>query len=374
MSKSSNAFKESLKHNILGQDFNNSKPNYSSIYKILELDNLPEDIEANISEDLKYLNLKIKDSSPTDNHLTFQVPLKEEDFSFYKNHPQSDYINNRYDTYDIDYQAQIEEYAQNEKRFLNEKFPNINLYTRIRMKSRPSYQKKINDRIKKGLGYIIDDIIAERIIISNVDGNEDPKLLEDACYTVAQALEEYRNNYTNFKLKDIKIIGDSGKSDKNYITKDYISHPKPSGYKSLHIITENKDNPDFTYETQIRTYDMEQASKLDSKISHKNYKHRFFDDSSILKVPKYIDVTNFKESNGDPLVYRVPIKYAFHHYYGENIDKFRNELNYIQQFIKFEDIRQKLREINKQQLDISNISKNNFTESFLDITKKTFEK
>ena len=219
------------------------------------------------------------------------------------------------------------------------------------------------------MGYIIDDIIAERIIISNVDGNEDPKLLEDACYTVAQALEEYRNNYTNFKLKDIKIIGDSGKSDKNYITKDYISHPKPSGYKSLHIITENKDNPDFTYETQIRTYDMEQASKLDSKISHKNYKHRFFDDSSILKVPKYIDVTNFKESNGDPLVYRVPIKYAFHHYYGENIDKFRNELNYIQQFIKFEDIRQKLRDFNKQDVNKQKLGIPN-----LDISKTDFEK
>ena len=369
MSKSANAFKECLKHNILREDFNKSKANYSSILKFLELDNLPEDIEFNISKDLKYINFKIKDSSETDKHLTFQVPIKEEDFSFYKNHPQSDYINNRYDTYDIDYQAQIEEYAQNEKRFLNEKFPNINLYTRIRMKSRPSYQKKINDRIKKGLGYIIDDIIAERIIISNVDGNEDPKLLEDACYTVAQALEEYRNNYTNFKLKDIKIIGDSGKSDKNYITKDYISHPKPSGYKSLHIITENKDNPDFTYETQIRTYDMEQASKLDSKISHKNYKHRFFDDSSILKVPKYIDVTNFKESNGDPLVYKVPIKYAFHHYYGENIDKFRNELNYIQQFIKFEDIRQKLRDFNKQDVNKQKLGIPN-----LDISKKDFEK
>ncbi len=353
MNKNYNVFKESLKQTCMVPSFNTSNLNSSPIFTILGLTNLPDTIEATLSADLKYINLKLKETSPTDRHLTFQIPLKEEDFSFYKNHPKIDFINNRYDSYDIDYKAQIEEYAKSEKEFLNKRFPNSNLYTRIRMKSRPSYQKKINDRLKSGLDYIIDDIIAERIIISEVNGSTDPQLLEDACYKVAEAIAEYRNNYTNFKLKNVAILGDSGKSDKSFITKDYISHPKPSGYKSLHIITENKDNPDFTYETQIRTYNMEQASKTDSKISHKNYKHRFFDDTSILKVPKYIDITNFKENNDEPLVYRVPIRYAFHHYYGENIDKFRNELNYIQQFIKFEDIRQKLRDFEKSPIAIS---------------------
>ena len=266
---------------------------------------------------------------------------------------------NRFELYDLDYLSQIEEYAKNEKKFLNEHLPEILLYTRIRMKSRPSYQKKINDRIRENKPFLIDDIIAERIIISEVNGSTDPKVLEEACYRVAEALEEYRKS-TNFRLKDIEITGNSGKSDKSYITKDYIKNPKPSGYQSLHIITENQKNPDFSYETQIRSSFMEKAAKSDSKISHQNYKTRYFDDTSVLRVPRYIDVTNFKDEFGDPMVYRVPMQYAFHHYYGEMIETYREELSNLQKYVNLEDLKQKLKSV---PLDLLPSFKNEITKT-----------
>ena len=73
-----NNFKESLKTDTKQPDFNSF--NIDSILNRIGISQLPEEVEAEISQDNKYLNLKLKDS-PIEKHLLFQFPLEEIDLS-----------------------------------------------------------------------------------------------------------------------------------------------------------------------------------------------------------------------------------------------------------------------------------------------------
>lgn len=310
--------------------------------KKLGLVNIPENINISISDDGKYINFQLNDKN-IKKPILFQLPIETNNLDAYLKHPQFVELSDRYEYYSTEYKDKIKDYSSQERKFLQEQFPDMVFNIKVRMKSKSSYEEKENQCILSNESPFINDIIAERIIISEFNGSRDPKVLEEACYTIAKALYDFRIN-TDFRMKEnFNISVHSAKTDKEFISKDYIANPKENGYKSLHILTEDKTNPDCCYETQIRTFYMEEQSKNDDQMSHsKRYKPRLLNDLSVLKVPKYSEVTNFSDITGNPIVIDVPTKLSFYHYYGISIENYRQQLSIIENFIPLKTVRERL--------------------------------
>ena len=300
------------------------------IFKMLGLENLEKDLDIYFSDNLKFINIKRKNSN-----FIFQFPVKPNDLTLFENHPDFNKLSSRYDKYISTYLPIIEDFIKKETYFLFQELPDVDFYSRIRIKSPFSYNKKMNDRILSGKDLSIHDIIGEKIVITKANGSTNPKDLESACFKVANSLDKFRK-YTNFKVKSNSSNNKKdlpGNSNIPYITKDYISNPKPNGYKSLHIINQNSFNDDCSFETQIRTIDMEDNSKTNTNLSHSNYKSRYIDSSSLKRVPKYIEVTKVPDIDGYPTLYEIPDEYAFHHFYGFNYKNFIDELNSLDNIV-----------------------------------------
>lgn len=382
----SNNFKTTLKvdvPNVTGSSSNNLDKTNLLLLK-LGLFPIHENVQAEISEDNKYLNIKIKDSSE-EKHLLFQFPLEEDNLSALKNRPDYQELMDRYYLYTNDYVDEIKKYAMQERAYLQERFPELAFNIKIRIKSPNSYIKKLNENILDGKDPYINDIIAERIILSEYNANkerillkkknannkeilkqldeEDEEELRKMCDEIAKALYDFRIN-TNFRMKKY-ITPNESASKKEYITKDYIKHPKENGYESIHILMEHKDNKDFTYETQIRTLKMESMSKTSGEIAHSKYKPRVLNDLSPNRVPIYSEVTPFVDDFGNPEIIDVPFDNRFYHFYNSdhadhsNLKEKSNPITYKrfrkEQFelekllgIQFKEIRQKLRELNSK--------------------------
>lgn len=368
-----NNFKSALKVDVpstTGSSSNNLDKTNLLLSK-LGLFPIPENVQAEISDDNKYLTIKLKDSSK-EKHLSFQFPLEEDDLSALTNRPDYQELMDRYHLYTNDYVDEIKKYAMQERAYLQEKFPGLVFNIKIRIKSPYSYTKKLNENILENKTPYINDIIAERIILSeyNTDKEilkqsheEDEKNLKKMCDEVAKALYEFRIN-TNFRMKK-DIDPNAANSEKDYITKDYIENPKENGYESIHILMEHKDNKDFTYETQIRTLQMESMSKTSGEIAHSKYKPRLLNDLSPNRVPIYSEVTPFVDEFEKPEIIDVPFSNRFYHFYNSEhtdhsnptkktnpitYEKFRKEQYELENLlgIQFKEIRQKLREINSQ--------------------------
>lgn len=356
-----NNFKSSLKANIsqnINSDTDCSKTNL--LLTELDLFPIPENIEACISEDGKYLNLSLKETD-NEKHLLFQFPLEEHDLPLLKNRPDYHELIHRYYLYINDYIDEIKKYAVLERKCINKAYPGLIFNIKIRIKSYNSYINKLNDNITKGKDLYINDIMAERIIISEYNGSTDENILKDMCDKVAKTLYDFRIN-TNFRMKK-DIDSNEANSDKEYVTKDYITNPKSNGYESLHILMENKQNKDFTYETQIRTLEMESISKTSGEIAHNKYKPRLLNDLSPNRVPIYSEVSSFVDTAGNPIIIDIPLENRFYHFYNsEKTDhsnlteksspitysKFRKEQYELENLLglQFKQIRERLREIN----------------------------
>lgn len=332
------------------------------LMKKLGLDKLPENIECSLSADGTYINIKFKDNEnvtdPVYKHLNFQIPLEEISLEFLEGHPKKDVLYDRYRTYDEIYRKKVIENAIAERTFLQKQFPNLIFNQKIRLKSAPSYQNKVNKNIRYKKSPIIDDILAERIVITEFNNSTNPEELEKACYIVAEALEDFRKK-ANFQVKQPSSNNNTYKSDLPYISKDYIQKPKfGSGYRSLHTTFQDINNPDFTYERQIRTLDMEKDAKENENQAHYlAYKPRFLNDLSLSKLPKYTEVTHFIDpKTGLCMAFDLEESDSFYNYYsilshsqGVSIsyDKYIKELSEMKKYINFEDIRQKLKELHK---------------------------
>lgn len=381
-----NNFKETLKVNIPDLKVTSSQNLNKTNLLLLNLGlfPIPENVQAEISDDNKYLNIKIKDSSK-EKHLLFQFPLEEDDLSALKSRSDYQELMDRYHIYTNDYVDEIKKYAMKERAYLQERFPELVFNIKIRIKSPDSYTKKLNENILEGKDPYINDIIAERLIISDSENNkkrnllkkkyannkemlkqlyeEDEKELKKMCYQIAKALYDFRIN-TNFRMKK-DIEPNKANSDKEFITKDYIAHQKENGYESLHILMEHKDNKDFTYETQIRTLQMEYMSKTSGEIAHSKYKPRVLNDLSPNRVPIYSEVTPFVDDFGKPEIIDIPFDNRFYHFYNSEhtdhsdlveksnpitYEKFRQEQYALENLLgmQFKEIRQKLREINSK--------------------------
>lgn len=58
------------------------------------------------------------------------------------------------------------------------------------------------------------------------------------------------------------------------LSKDYIKHPKPNGYRSLHLIVQFKDS-DVPFEIQLRTIAMDSWASLEHQLKYKKeIKHK----------------------------------------------------------------------------------------------------
>ena len=386
-----NTFKNDLHVDIANLSSNSSNQTNLLLLK-LGLFPLPENIQAYISNDNKYLNIKLKDS-PTKQHLLFQFPLEETDLSALKNREDYQELIDRYNLYINDYIDEIKNYAKMERAYLQKRFPNLVFNIKIRIKSYDSYIRKLNENILEGKSPYINDIIAERIILSAYTGNQKRNLLKEKyannkdvlnklyaldendlknmCDEVAKALYDFRIE-TNFRMKK-DIDPNIANSDKSYITKDYIECPKENGYESIHILMEHKNNKDLTYETQIITFDMENLSKTSGEIAHKKYKPRILNDLSTNRVPIYSEISCFTDEFGNPIIVDIPLDNRFYHFYNSdkndhsdlaNSDKnpitykkFRTEQYELEQLLgmQFKEIRQKLRGINLEKKQIEKV-------------------
>ena len=379
-----NNFKTALKvdvPSVVDSSFNN----YISSNLLLKLGlfPVPENVSISISNDNKYLNIKLKDH-PNEKHLLFQFPLEETDLSALKSREDYRDLIDRYYIYINEYIDEIKKYAIMERAYLQQKFPDLIFNIKIRIKSYDSYINKLNENILQKKDPYINDIMAERIILSEYNCNkernilkekyadnkellkelyaEDEKDLRRMCDEVAKALYDFRIQ-TNFRMKK-DIEPNKSNSDKEYITKDYIEYPKSNGYESIHILMEHKNNKDFTYETQIRTFDMENISKTSGEIAHNKYKPRLLNDLSSNRVPIYSEISCFSDEFGNPIIVDVPLENRFYHFYNSdkndhsNLEnrasspitykKFRDEQYKLETLLgmQFKQIRENLRTIN----------------------------
>ena len=353
-----NDFKKNLQADIVS---NSNTSNIDELLKVLGLFPVPENMIINISSDNKYICFKLKNSNESqDEHLLFQLPLKEKDLSALRSRDDYQELLDRYHTYINEYIDEVKEYASQESVYLHEKFPSLVFSIKVRIKSYDSYINKINENILAGKTPYINDIMAERVIVTGYKGSEDEELLTQMCYEVAKALYDFRID-TNFRMKS-STSQNTAKTDKAYITKDYIAHPKENGYQSLHLLMQNKYNSDLSYETQIRTFKMESISKNDEKVSHKGYKPRILNEKSEKSIPLYSVITPFNDSSGKPIILDATFKERFYHFYNNVIrpstnhiekqpsityEKYKKELFEITESLglSFKDIREKLRNI-----------------------------
>ena len=358
----SNNFKASLSCKVSNNN-NISRSNFdkNSILSELGLLNVSENLQVNISDDNKYLNIRLAGTSnDSSNHLLFQLPLVENNLSYLKNHPDYQDLINRYQLYIKEYIDEIKKYALQENEYLKEKFPGLVFTIKIRIKSNESYITKLDHHIANGKSPYINDIIAERIVISEYKNCKSEKVLKKVCYDIAKALYDFRIN-TNFRMKK-DVDPNPSNSNEEYITRDYIECPKDNGYQSLHIQMESKYNHDLAYETQIRTLYMESQSKSSNEIAHSLYKPRLVNDTSALRVPSYSVIPPFKDPvSGKYEVYDIPFEDRFYHYYNTSLNNhglnsskrtvpityktFKKELHQIENLLgcSFKDLRSKIR-------------------------------
>lgn len=275
-------------------------------------------------------------SKNSEKPIHFRIQAKNFDLSIYQSSPDYDMLNYRYDLYNTLYKDKILEQFMQERKFLQERFPNVVFNTKVRQKSKFSYEDKIIERMqlnesldeKHQKSYLLRDVIAGRHIVSYIDDNNDTEVLNKLCFDFEKALIKFREEEKNKDNFDIVL------------RKDYITNPKANGYQSIHLINQDTQNPDCTYETQIRTFDMEEQSKTDEKIAHDTYKPRIIDQYAPLRVPTYISISPFNDENGKSSVITLSLEDSFYHFYGISFSKYITELNTVMPVI--DDIRNEL--------------------------------
>lgn len=182
---------------------------------------------------------------------------------------------------------------------LKKQFPEVDFYPESRLKSFKSCLNKKLDKNKEGKSTDIYDFLAVRYVIKSVDGSTDPVAVEAAC-----------RKFTDFLTDSIPYSVVLHERDK-----DYISNPKPNGYKSLHRtrIHTLPHATQFFSEIQVRGVDMVQES-----AKHHLYKpvtvSRLVDD-----IPDIFDFT-FDSNGFCTEIFSMSLEQAFEHYYQRPFD------------------------------------------------------
>jgi len=137
----------------------------------------------------------------------------------------------------------------NEYNWIKKAFPDMEIKPAARLKSFKSTFNKMYKQSKKG--ETLYDYFGVRYTVLSVDGNTDPDILEDACREIM-----------DFLMCTIPFASEiPGRR------KDYIAHPKKTGYQCLHATRLHELARPFYSEVQVNTVHME-----DNKLKHNIYK------------------------------------------------------------------------------------------------------
>ncbi len=171
------------------------------------------------------------------------------------------------------YHSQIRKTIDGLHKILSKKLPNnISFYISCRQKSWESTLRKCLKHSIEGRSVYLYDLIALRIIIDSILPEDQ---LEVICHNI------YNICYDFFVTNKCTIMPPSKLVDNNPLYKDYIAHPKPNGYKSIHFAIMDINNTIF--EVQIRTQLMDANSEFDlnmdtkNKLAHTEYKHNEYE-------------------------------------------------------------------------------------------------
>ena len=140
----------------------------------------------------------------------------------------------------------------------------MGLYFKLdgRRKSLLSFEKKVQLALEEGKTLdSIRDIFAFRIVLFDTTSNP---LIEE-CYQVMESLSMFLVKNGFIPCEAVKV-----QSSRSKFIKDYIEHPKKSGYKSLHMIFFHPETGHY-FEVQIRTLSMHAIAEKGS-AAHMNYK------------------------------------------------------------------------------------------------------
>jgi hypothetical protein len=148
--------------------------------------------------------------------------------------------------------------------------------------------------------------------------------LSDAI-TYKKSSRDYLVNYCKDFQDDVEAFYGSN----NFETKkrkDYISHPKQSGYESRQCSFYSEEQA-LGIECQIRTYDMEQFNNLEREYGYKP-EERDLNGNSISKVPYFVLTT--RTENGYE-TYAMTYEECFRYVYGISLQEYRKQIKMQQQ-------------------------------------------
>lgn len=191
-----------------------------------------------------------------------------------------------------DYHNRMRIYIDKLRDFLSDNLPDDIMFTIIcRQKSWESSLRKILDSYFNGESIILSDVFAFRIVI-------DAALSEDAqkevCHTVCKLCIDFFEKNMCTLMPPAKLVAN------NPLFKDYINHPKPNGYQSIHLCFMDIDN--FMFEIQIRTQAMHAqsenvlADEANENNNGKVFEHSIYKNNEYKQIIPYIYFDPFKAS------------------------------------------------------------------------------
>lgn len=177
-------------------------------------------------------------------------------------------------------------------------FPEVEFIPEARIKSKSSYNSKINKILSSGTFRDIYDIFGNRYIVLSVNGSKN----EDDIIPIL------------YKMKDFLSYSSKDSINIENRFKDYIAHPSKVAYQSLHISRLHfpKNHASYQSETQLRSYNMHCNASF-GPFGHINfYKKRI---PGITNVPELFEYVF--DSNGVCIEVREKSKEnAFNDFFG----------------------------------------------------------
>lgn len=183
--------------------------------------------------------------------------------------------------------------------------PNLRFYFEGRRKSFVSAEAKINLYLSQNKSLDeLRDFLAFRIIAFW----DDSPLVIKKCYNLMTKIIDFmivkgftpcsstpafdtagfdKSNFPEIIVPEKSLLP----KEYHHLVKDYILHPKKSGYQSLHAIF--KDPYGRCFEVQIRTFDMHMHAESSSAAGHDSYKSARYSETGLsfdmakIKMPGY---------------------------------------------------------------------------------------
>lgn len=256
----------------------------------------------------------------------YQVPPKSPELIEKEN--RINYLVHLYDKYLDTYYDFFKSSILNELDLINEHFPNVSYFTEHRIKSRKSYEHKVEDKVNQGKTGTIYDVFASKLVVESYYDRQG-NLVTDENLLTAKALEISRFLETQRELSTENGVCKT-ETDQS---KNYIEHPKESGYRSYHILRHFtfSDDVDFHTEIQVKTRKMYDEEQYGKKCGHatvyKNNRDGNLKNSDCIKdeVPIFLKLYWNKTKLRDDLT-PLPFKQCFEKFFGKKYKDYRMQI------------------------------------------------